>query len=83
MLVEKIEAASYSNGLLRVQTARIGADGSNVVNDSIDIPGNLVGIIINGLAEVSKGISNKLEEGQSTIEEKPKKPSKKSKKEDK
>jgi len=80
MLIEKIEAASFTNNLLRVQTSKVGADGKMLVNDTIEIPGNLVGEIINGLVSVSQDISNKIGSGEETKKDNPKKTSKSSKK---
>jgi len=80
MLIEKIEAASFTNNLLRVQTSKVGADGKMLVNDTIEIPGNLVGEIINGLVSVSQDISNKMGSGEETKKDNPKKTSKSSKK---
>ena len=72
MLIEKIEAASFTNNLLRVQTSKVGADGKMLVNDTIEIPGNLVGEIINGLVSVSQDISNKIGSGEETKKDNPK-----------
>ena len=80
MLIEKIEAASFTNNLLRVQTSRVGADGKMLANDTIEIPGNLVGEVINGLVNVSQDISNKIGTTDETTKESPKKSSKSSKK---
>lgn len=80
MLIEKIEAATFSNGILRVQTARIGADGKIIANETLHIPGNLVGDIINSLVGVSQDISSKLEENSASADKKDKQGSKKEKK---
>ncbi len=79
MLIEKIETASFTNNLLRVQTSRVGADGKIIMNETIHIPGNLVGDIINGLVGVSQDISNKLGDNPDSPK-KEEKPSKKTKK---
>ena len=80
MLIEKIEAASFTNNLLRVQTSKVGADGKMLANDTIEIPGNLVGEVINGLVSVSQDISNKIGTGEETKKDSPKKTSKSTKK---
>tara|TARA_B100001540_G_scaffold317616_1_gene351630 strand:- start:1816 stop:2091 length:276 start_codon:yes stop_codon:yes gene_type:complete len=80
MLIEKIEAASFTNNLLRVQTSKVGADGKMLANDTIEIPGNLVGEVINGLVSVSQDISNKIGSGEETKKDSPKKTSKSTKK---
>ncbi|MAU25067.1 MAG: hypothetical protein CL706_06630 [Chloroflexi bacterium] len=80
MLIEKVESASFLNGILRVSTSRLGADGKPIINEPINIPGNLVGEVINGMAIVSKGISEKLIEQGTKVEKKKstkKKPNKK------
>ena len=80
MLIEKIEAASFTNNLLRVQTSKVGADGKMLANDTIEIPGNLVGEVINGLVSVSQDISNKIGSAEETKKDSPKKTSKSTKK---
>ena len=60
MLVEKITAASFSNGILRLQTASVNAQGQLEVGGSIEIPGNLVANVINEITNGAQQISDKL-----------------------
>jgi len=60
MLVEKITAASFINGVLRLQTASDNAQGQLEANGSIEIPGNLVANVINEISNGAQQISDKL-----------------------
>ena len=60
MLVEKITAASFINGVLRLETASISAQGKLENSGSIEIPGNLVAKVINEISNGAQQISEKI-----------------------
>ena len=77
MLIEKITAASFINGVLRLETSAIDAQGKLKVSGNIEIPGNLVANVINEISNGAQQISEKLA---STDEKKDKPKGNKSKK---
>ena len=79
MTVDGLGSITFVNGVLRVQLTTINGEGKIVEAGSIEIPGAKVGDIINGLANASKGIVDKLNESSDGSEDKTKKPSSKSK----
>tara|TARA_B100001057_G_scaffold480813_1_gene554075 strand:+ start:798 stop:1052 length:255 start_codon:yes stop_codon:yes gene_type:complete len=62
MLVEGIGKVTFVNGVLRVQTVCVNSGGESIESGSIEIPGNMIGDVINGLATATKGINDKLAE---------------------
>ena len=60
MLIEKITAASFINGVLRLETSAIDAQGKLKVSGNIEIPGNLVANVINEISNGAQQISEKL-----------------------
>tara|TARA_B110000444_G_scaffold159526_1_gene149156 strand:- start:1726 stop:1989 length:264 start_codon:yes stop_codon:yes gene_type:complete len=68
MLVEKIIAASFLNGILRLETASVNAQGKLTASGSIEIPGNQVSNVINEISDGAQQISAKL----ASVDEKPK-----------
>ena len=60
MLIEGLGNVSFINGLLRIQTVKVNSDGNLIESGSLEIPGNKVGDIINGIATAAKGISEKI-----------------------
>jgi len=60
MIVEGLGNVSFVNGILRIQTLSVGADGKITDSGSIEIPGNKVGDIISGLSSAATGISEKI-----------------------
>lgn len=62
MLVEGLGSITFVNGVLRVQLTSINAEGKFVDAGSLEIPGAKVGDIIQGLANGSQGIIEKLNE---------------------
>ena len=79
MTVDGLGSITFVNGVLRVQLTTINGEGKTVEAGSIEIPGARVGDIIQGLANGSKGIVDKLNEASDGTEEETKKPSSKSK----
>lgn len=62
MLIEKITGATFSNGLLRLETSIINPKGQLESNGRIEIPGTLVGSVINEISLAAENISNQLSE---------------------
>jgi len=60
MLIEGLGNVSFINGLLRIQTLKVNSDGNVHESGTLEIPGNKVGDIINGIAAAAQGISNKM-----------------------
>ena len=79
MTVDGLGSITFVNGVLRVQLTTINGEGKIVEAGSIEIPGAKVGDIIQGLANASKGIVDKLTEGSDGTKEKTENSSNKSK----
>ena len=62
MLVEGIGDVTFQNGIIRVQLLSTNASGKVEESCAIEIPGNKIADLINGLAAATQGISNKLNE---------------------
>ena len=62
MLVEGIGSVTFLNGVLRVQLITTNASGQPKEACELEIPGNRVNDVINGLALSTKEITNKLDE---------------------
>jgi len=82
MLVEGLGSVTFVNGVLRVQAVAVGASGEVIETGNIEIPGNKVGDVINGLNNAASDISDKLvgDTGQTTSEKKENSKNKKKKK---
>ena len=62
MIVEGLGSVTFVNGILRVQTTSINAEGRSQESGNIEIPGGLVGDVIQALAKATQGISEKINE---------------------
>jgi hypothetical protein len=60
MLIEKINAASFANGILRIEIGTTNGKGEWVDSGTLEIPGGLVASIINQLSSAASDISDKL-----------------------
>jgi hypothetical protein len=81
MIIEGLGQVSFINGVLRVQTMRVGPSGKMEESGTIELPGNVVGDVINLLANAAQGISDKIgSEGSDTPSENTKKDKKDTKK---
>jgi len=80
MIVEGIGSVTFVNGILRVQLTSIDPEGKVRESGIMEIPGSKVGDIIQGLANSSQGISDKLGEVGSNSNESDKKEKKETKK---
>lgn len=83
MLIEQINSASFSNGILRLETSTLNARGELVVTGSLEIPGPAVATIINGISQAAQDISSQLEGQQPEEDNKDKKGKTKSNQKDK
>ena len=84
MLLEGLGKVSFVNGIFRIQALAVAADGNMKESGNIEIPGNMVADVINGLSAGATGISEKLNENASSSKSdkssKKEKPSKNKKK---
>lgn len=62
MIVEGLGNVTFVNGVLRIETLMVQGDGKVGPSGSIEIPGNLVGDVINALVSTTQGISDKINE---------------------
>ena len=60
MLVEQINTATFSNGILRLEVAMVNARGEMQVTGNIEIPGNQVANVLNSMSKAAQDISNQL-----------------------
>ena len=79
MLVEGIGKVTFVNGILRVQTICINSAGEQVESGTIEVPGNSVGDVINGLVTATNGINDKLAENAPSVSDESSKDNKKDK----
>lgn len=61
MLVEKVNSASFANGILRLEVAKTNGRGEWVKNGDIEIPGALVANIIAQISTAATDISGQLQ----------------------
>ncbi len=62
MLIEKVNAASFANGILRIEVGKTNAKGEWVDSGTLEIPGGLVASVINQLSAAASNISEQLTE---------------------
>ena len=73
MLVEGLGSVTFLNGILRIETVEVRSDGQLTKTGQIEIPGNVVGGVIDQLVKATQGISDKLNElNEAEKNEKPK-----------
>lgn len=60
MLIEKINSASFANGILRLQIAATNGRGEWVETGTVEIPGALVASVINQISVAANDISGQL-----------------------
>lgn len=77
MLIENLGNVTFVNGILRVQCTSVDPEGKVRESGILEIPGSSVSVIINGLANASKAIEEKLKEASSSPESDDKKSNKK------
>ena len=60
MIVEGLDKITFANGILRISTTKIGGSGQEESSGDLLIPGPSVQLVLNGLIEAVKDISDKL-----------------------
>jgi hypothetical protein len=60
MLVENLGSVTFVNGILRVQCTTVDSEGKIRESGTLEIPGNSINNVINGLINSSKSIEEKL-----------------------
>ncbi len=60
MLIEKINSASFANGILRLQVATTNGRGEWIETGTIEIPGALVASVISQISVAANDISGQL-----------------------
>ena len=66
MLIEKINSASFANGILRLEVAKTNGRGEWVENGTIEIPGGLVASVIAQMSTAATDISGQLNPAESS-----------------
>ena len=66
MLIEKINSASFANGILRLQVATTNGRGDWVETGTLEIPGGLVTAVINQMSTAASDISDHLATNESS-----------------
>ena len=66
MLIEKINSASFANGILRLEVATTNGKGDWVESGTLEIPGSLVASVIQQMSTAASDISNQLSDNQET-----------------
>lgn len=67
MIIEQIGAATFSNGLVRIQALATGPDGQVRESGVIEVPGNIVAEVVNNLVKTLNTLETQLSEaGEST-----------------
>ena len=60
MIVEGLDKITFANGILRISTTKIGGSGQEESSGDLLIPGPSVQLVLNGLIEAVKDISDKI-----------------------
>tara|TARA_B100000929_G_C15411143_1_gene388004 strand:+ start:173 stop:448 length:276 start_codon:yes stop_codon:yes gene_type:complete len=60
MLIEKVNSASFANGILRLQVATTNGRGEWIETGTIEIPGALVASVISQISVAANDISGQL-----------------------
>tara|TARA_B100000131_G_scaffold240304_1_gene232585 strand:+ start:119 stop:373 length:255 start_codon:yes stop_codon:yes gene_type:complete len=60
MIIEQIGAATFSNGLVRIQCLTTGPDGQARESGVIEVPGNVVAEVVNNLASTLNSLESQL-----------------------
>ncbi len=66
MLLEKINSASFANGILRLEVAKTNGRGEWVESGTIEIPGALVASVISQMSTAASDISGQLDKSKSS-----------------
>jgi|TARA_B110000240_G_C13194947_1_gene323639 hypothetical protein len=60
MIIEGLDKITFANGILRISTTKIGGSGQEESSGELLIPGPSVQLVLNGLIEAVKDISDKI-----------------------
>lgn len=60
MLIEKINSASFANGILRLEVAKTNGKGEWIEAGTLEIPGSLVANVISQISTAATDISGQL-----------------------
>ena len=62
MIIEQIGAATFANGLVRIQALAAGPDGQVRESGVIEVPGNIVAEVVNNLVKTLNNLETQLSE---------------------
>ena len=62
MIIEQIGAATFANGLVRIQGLSAGPDGQIRESGVIEVPGNIVAEVVNNLVNTLNTLESQLAE---------------------
>tara|TARA_Y100001935_G_scaffold121437_2_gene100456 strand:- start:20339 stop:20599 length:261 start_codon:yes stop_codon:yes gene_type:complete len=60
MLIEKVNSASFANGILRIEVAKTNGKGEWIESGTLEIPGSLVANVISQISTAATDISGQL-----------------------
>lgn len=64
MIIEQIGAATFANGLVRIQGLSAGPDGQIRESGVIEVPGNIVAEVVNNLVNTLNSLESQLSEAE-------------------
>ena len=64
MIIEQIGAATFANGLVRIQGLSAGPDGQIRESGVIEVPGNIVAEVVNNLVNTLNTLETQLAEAE-------------------
>tara|TARA_B100000427_G_scaffold327950_1_gene339906 strand:+ start:4869 stop:5126 length:258 start_codon:yes stop_codon:yes gene_type:complete len=65
MIIEQVGAATFANGLVRIQCLYTGPDGQAKESGVIEVPGNIVAEVVNNLVNTLNTLESQLSEANS------------------
>jgi len=69
MIIEQIGAATFANGLVRIQAFATGPDGQVRESGVIEVPGNIVAEVVNNLVKTLNTLETQLSEAEKSTKE--------------
>ena len=69
MIIEQIGAATFANGLVRIQALAAGPDGQVRESGVIEVPGNIVAEVVNNLVKTLNSLETQLSESAESAKE--------------
>ena len=64
MIIEQVGAATFANGLVRIQCLYTGPDGQAKESGVIEVPGNIVAEVVNNLVNTLNSLESQLSEAE-------------------